>query len=95
VVLSITPSGRALLRSSPDIAQLRLINALRDLSSRDRRSLVRTLDHIVHEMGADAAPALFFEEGAARGRKRKQKTVSRRKQGTGSRKRETGTRSRE
>jgi DNA-binding MarR family transcriptional regulator len=81
VVLSITPSGRALLRSSPDIAQLRLINALRDLAPRDRRSLVRTLDNIVHEMGADAAPALFFEEG-----ERRRKTKTKRKQRAESRK---------
>jgi DNA-binding MarR family transcriptional regulator len=79
VVLSLTPSGRALLRSSPDIAQLRLISALRELTSRDRRSLARILDHVVHEMGADAAPSLFFEEGEKRGKrgKRKQKAESR------------------
>jgi DNA-binding MarR family transcriptional regulator len=62
IVLALTPSGIALLRSSPDIAQLRLISALRELPSRDRRSLARILDHVVHEMGADAAPTLFFEE---------------------------------
>jgi DNA-binding MarR family transcriptional regulator len=79
IVLSLTPSGRSLLRSSPDIAQLRLISALRELPSRDRRALARILDHVVHEMGADAAPSLFFEEGERRGKsKRKQKVENRR-----------------
>jgi DNA-binding MarR family transcriptional regulator len=73
VILSLTPSGRALLRSSPDIAQLRLISALRELPSRDRRSLARLLDRVVPAMGADAAPTLFFEEGERRVvKKRKQ-----------------------
>ena len=92
VVLSLTPSGRELLRSSPDIAQLRLISALRELPPRDRRSLARILDHVVHEMGADTAPSLFFEENGRGGRKRKQEAESRkqragtaRKQGTGNR----------
>lgn len=66
VVLSLTPSGRALLRSSPDIAQLRLISALRELPPRDRRSLARILDGVVKEMGAHAVPTLFFEETASR-----------------------------
>jgi len=72
VVLSLTPSGRALLRSSPDIAQLRLISALRELPPRERRTLARILDSVVHEMGADTTPALFFEEGE-RKMKRKRK----------------------
>lgn len=71
VVLTLTPSGRALLRSSPDIAQLRLISALSELPPRDRRSLARVLDRVVHAMGADTAPSLFFEDGE-RGAKRKQ-----------------------
>jgi DNA-binding MarR family transcriptional regulator len=78
VILSLTPSGRALLRSSPDIAQLRLISALRELPSRDRRSLARLLDRVVHAMGADAAPTLFFEEGERRVvRKRRQRADGR------------------
>lgn len=78
VVLSLTPSGRALLRSSPDIAQLRLISALRELPPRDRRTLARVLDNVVHAMGADAAPSLFFEEGEKKVR-RKRKAGSRKR----------------
>jgi DNA-binding MarR family transcriptional regulator len=66
IVLSLTPSGRALLRSSPDIAQLRLISALRELPPRDRRSLASILDRVVHGMGADATPSLFFEDTSSR-----------------------------
>lgn len=66
VVLSLTPSGRALLRTSPDIAQLRLISALRELPPSDRRALTRILDRVVQEMGTNAAPTLFFEETGSR-----------------------------
>lgn len=74
VVLSLTPSGRALLRSSPDIAQLRLISALRELPPRNRRTLATLLDRVVHAMGADAAPTPFFFEEGARKSTRKRKT---------------------
>lgn len=66
IVISLTPSGKTLLRSSPDIAQLRLISALREMAPRDRRALARILDGVVHAMGADTAPSLFFEETARR-----------------------------
>lgn len=69
IVLSLTASGNALLRSSPEVAQLRLISALKELPQRDRRGLARILDRVVHAMGADVAPSLFFEESASEGAK--------------------------
>ncbi|HEY9517022.1 MAG TPA: MarR family winged helix-turn-helix transcriptional regulator [Gemmatimonadaceae bacterium] len=71
VILSLTTSGRALLRSSPEIAQLRLISAIRELPQRDRRSLARILERVVHDMGANEAPSLFFEEPASGSVKRR------------------------
>jgi DNA-binding MarR family transcriptional regulator len=64
--LALTPRGRAVLRAAPEIAQLRLIRALHDLSERDRRALTRILGHIVRRMGAPGRPALFFEDLARR-----------------------------
>ena len=62
VVLALTPSGRSLLRSSPEVAQIRLIGALRSLSGTECRLLARHLGRIVREMGATDAPMLFAED---------------------------------
>lgn len=62
VVLELTPSGRALLRSAPEVAQMRLIAALRALPAPDCRKLSRILDGIVRSMGVTETPALFFED---------------------------------
>lgn len=67
VVLALTPAGRALLRSSPEVAQLRLIGALRGLPMTQCRALAHILEKVVGEMGASEA-ALFFENGRARRR---------------------------
>lgn len=66
VVLSLTPSGRSLLRSSPEVAQIRLIGALRNLSGSECRVLARHLGRIVREMGATDAPMLFFDNDTLR-----------------------------
>src|SRR5581483_5115626 len=47
VMLAVTPRGQALLRSAPEIAQLRLIRALHDLPERDCRALARILGSVV------------------------------------------------
>ncbi|MBX6330415.1 MAG: winged helix DNA-binding protein [Gemmatimonadaceae bacterium] len=62
VVLALTPSGRALLRSAPEVAQIRLISALRGLPAQDRKALARILGEVVRAMGAREAPALFFDD---------------------------------
>lgn len=62
VVLALTSAGRALLRSAPEVAQVRLIGALRGLPPRDCRALARILGRVVREMGALDLPALFFED---------------------------------
>jgi len=67
VVLALTPSGRSLLRSSPEVAQIRLIGALRNLSSSECRTLARHLGRVVRDMGAADAPMLFFENELAGG----------------------------
>jgi DNA-binding MarR family transcriptional regulator len=66
VDLALTTSGRSLLRSSPEVAQIRLIGALRNLSGSECRVLARHLGRIVREMGATDAPTLFFEDALTR-----------------------------
>jgi DNA-binding MarR family transcriptional regulator len=69
VVLELTAAGRQLLRTSPEVAQLRLISALRALPARDCRYLSRILHGIVRDMGMNDIPTMLFEElnqGSAR-----------------------------
>jgi DNA-binding MarR family transcriptional regulator len=62
VELTLTPSGMALLRRSPEVLQVRLANAIGGLSAGDRRALARGLTHLVSELGVgDAPPTMFFE----------------------------------
>lgn len=68
VRIELTPTGRELLRSSPEVAQVRLIRALRALPRRDSRELARILAHVGSGLGAEQKPALFFEDGDARRR---------------------------
>jgi DNA-binding MarR family transcriptional regulator len=62
--LSVTPAGRAILRSAPAAAQDRLIGALLQLSPRDLDQLARSLRRMLDLLGIDqAGPAtMLFEE---------------------------------
>ncbi len=61
--LSITGRGRTLLAKAPEVAQERLIAGLSTLSSKDRKSLARTLTRLADAVRpSERRPALFFEE---------------------------------
>lgn len=69
--LSLTTRGRNLHRKAPaTVAQLRLAEALQELSTRDAATLDRLLDTIVSRMGAggEPAPMMFDEEAPQRRR---------------------------
>lgn len=67
--ISLTARGRDVLARSPGAAQDRLITGLTRLSSVERRTLVRTLGRLLHEMGEpERVPPMFFEEPARQGR---------------------------
>lgn len=70
VTLTLTPSGRALLRSAPEVAQIRLIGALRALPAADCRTLARILERVVREMGVANVPPLLFTETRRSSRRR-------------------------
>jgi DNA-binding MarR family transcriptional regulator len=74
--LSLTPEGRRLLRNAPNLAQDRLIGALKSMGGTQVAALARLLAEFVHAAGlSDQVPAMLFEEEghltrkpAARGR---------------------------
>jgi DNA-binding MarR family transcriptional regulator len=74
--VTVTASGRRLLRRAPGAAQDRLLDALAGLPAAQRRRLAAGLAALARAMGAGSAPAaMFFEErsmvsqvNAARGR---------------------------
>ena len=60
--LTLTPSGRALLKRAPEVMQLRLARAIETMDQADRTATARGLAHLVAELGAaDAPAAMFFE----------------------------------
>jgi len=64
VVLSLTPSGRALLAAAPEAAQDRLLSALSKLERAEAVSLSALLGKVVELAGVPREnPTLFFEEG--------------------------------
>lgn len=66
--LSLTARGRSLHRKAPaTVAQLRLAEALQELSAKDAETLDRILDAIVSRMGAGGEPAaMMFDDDMAR-----------------------------
>jgi DNA-binding MarR family transcriptional regulator len=62
VELTLTTAGEALLLRAPEAIQLRLIRAIEDVPTGERRAMARGLGKLVAAIGASEAPAaLFFE----------------------------------
>jgi DNA-binding MarR family transcriptional regulator len=62
--LTLTASGRALLRRSPGVAQEQLIDGLRRMSGPERRLLALSLRRLLDRMGVAGDAPMFFEEDA-------------------------------
>jgi len=63
IELTLSPSGSALLKRSPDPLQSRLVEYLRKLPAVRRRALERDLVGLVRDVGLDGhAARLFFED---------------------------------
>lgn len=62
--VSLTSKGRTVFRKAPaTVAQIRLAQALGELSARDGETLLRLLDEIVAKMGLGGEPAkMMFDE---------------------------------
>jgi DNA-binding MarR family transcriptional regulator len=59
----ITPAGRALLQTAPQVVQHRMVEALVRLSTSRRQEMIAGLETVVAAMGvADQAASMFFEE---------------------------------
>ncbi len=70
--LALTDAGRRLLRRAPEPAQVRLLEALGQLSAADRRALAKGLRAFTRALGIDAGgvPLFFEEESESRARPR-------------------------
>jgi len=67
VELSQTARGRALLRSAPELAQTRLVTALKKVPARDLRTVRRVLEAVARDLGAGGEPpVMFFERESKR-----------------------------
>ncbi|UJR86073.1 MarR family winged helix-turn-helix transcriptional regulator [Sandaracinus amylolyticus] len=61
--IAITARGRAIVRRSPPLAQVRLIRAIESLPARTRKDFASSLEHLVTATGGDSlAPRMFFED---------------------------------
>ncbi len=66
VELAITPRGRKLVLAGPRVPQLAMIDAIRELPSRRRVELVRSLELLAGMLGANSVePRMFFEDEPA------------------------------
>jgi DNA-binding MarR family transcriptional regulator len=63
VELALTKRGRAIVAGAPELAQVKLVEAVESMSEAERRALVGSLRLLVERSGADRVPArMFFED---------------------------------
>jgi DNA-binding MarR family transcriptional regulator len=80
--LTLTARGRGVLRRAPEVAQERLVSALRQFAGFERATLARLLDRLATKMGAGGLPpAMLFEEerGRRKGAKSRGRPAKRRR----------------
>ncbi len=71
-MVSLTSAGRQMLTRAPELAQVRLLDALDRMPSGERDALARTLTAWVHDAGADRLePRMLFEDEPAAPRARR------------------------
>jgi DNA-binding MarR family transcriptional regulator len=63
VEIRLTPAGRSVLRRSPEVTQVRLMEALRRMPGPSRHRLARFLGELVSSMNIHGEADMFFEEG--------------------------------
>jgi DNA-binding MarR family transcriptional regulator len=69
IELSLTTSGRALLRRAPELAQTRLVETLRAIGGKELKVTRAVLDKIATEIGPEDETAMFFEPPATKPRR--------------------------
>ena len=71
VELALTPKGRAAVRRAPELAQTRLVAAIRAMPAAQRRALARSLDRLIAGAGIDKVPPrMLFEDEPPLSRRR-------------------------
>jgi len=73
VELTIAPAGRRILKSAPQAAQERMIQALAKMSPKKRRQLADCLHEWVERIGLNVAPVTLFFEDVAKNKGKKGK----------------------
>lgn len=71
VELRLTAKGRAVIRRSPPPAQQKILDAIEEMSARERKAFAEMLDSFVDSIGAGGKKApMLFEEAPSKSRKR-------------------------
>ena len=71
VQLSLTARGRQVVGRAPDMVQERLVRGIEQLSATRRRQLASGLRALAEAVaGADRVPAMFFEDGRTKKKRR-------------------------
>ncbi len=72
VELALTSRGKRLVRTAPQVPQVAMIEAIRDMSATRRAELVRSLERLAAIIGAGTlAPRMLFEDEPRRSRKKR------------------------
>ena len=69
IELALTPSGRALVKRAPELAQTRLVEALRTVAAKDLKTAAAVLEHAARAVSPDDEPAMFFEPPVRKSRR--------------------------
>jgi len=65
-VVTLTPAGRRMLRTAPEAAQERLVDAVLAMAPTARQATARTLARLADVMAARRRPRMFLESGDGR-----------------------------
>jgi len=76
VEIALTAKGRAVVERAPELAQHRILAAIAKMPAARRRSLARTFEELVREIGAETIePKMFFEDEPPPSQDGKKKTM--------------------
>ncbi|UQA63848.1 MarR family transcriptional regulator [Polyangium aurulentum] len=77
VEIALTAKGRAVVEHAPELAQHRILAAIAKMPAARRRSLARTFEELVREIGAETIePKMFFEDEPPSTRETKKKPAT-------------------
>jgi DNA-binding MarR family transcriptional regulator len=69
IELALSPSGRALVKRAPELAQTRLVDTLRGVAAKDLKTAAAVLERVAQAVSPEDEPAMFFEPPARKPRR--------------------------